>query len=302
MLVVVCAYFNPFGSALRERAFLNFREDLALKNVPLICVEQFHEGVPVVGRSIDISVVGGDLIWQKECLLQIGIDAALKRGATKIIISDADILFKSEGALDSISNALEQFDFIQAFESISLSYGDKSIVRPSVLSQPPPRPFGCGHPGSCWAGTAEFFRSVSLYKYALLGGGDVVLTHLLDAAVRHHKNRQRFFDLCHYYCDNVLMHSLLHSIQEWGGNMLQSQYFKIGYASNVNVVSIDHGSLQKRRYEDRYSIWQESSSNSISPIPGVHFHLADSGLLEWCADIPKSFISYAKNYLRDRSD
>ncbi|CAE6860385.1 hypothetical protein R69658_07588 [Paraburkholderia aspalathi] len=176
MTIVVCAYFNPFGSVGREKAFHQFRRALDSSDVRHLCVEQALPGVGRVSRRGDICVPSGELLWQKECLLQIGIDEALARGEGQIVVTDADLLFTTPDAWERISATFEEFDWFQPFETVSLGYAEGTICKKSALSYPDPVRYGAGHSGCAWAGTDLFFRTVRLYPFALLGGGDVVMS------------------------------------------------------------------------------------------------------------------------------
>ena len=295
MLTVVCAYFNPFCSERRERAYVRFRAALESAGVAVICVEQVFPGVPRVTGSTDLSVTGGDLLWQKECLLQLGIEKALAGGATRLVISDADIVFETPDAWDRIDRSFEGLDWFQPFESVSLDYSEGGIVKNSALSFPDSVRYGFGHPGSCWAGTAKFFRAVTLYPYALLGGGDVVMTHLLASCWKHGASSQRFADLARYICEWVLYPGLLPSILEWAGKAGQSR-FRQGHTPSVRIRALDHGSHAARQYHNRYACWVHGAQ---PPLPSRDFYIGPHGLLNWLQH-PNEWEPVAVKYFHSR--
>jgi hypothetical protein len=280
MVTAVCAYFNPFGAAGRERAFHEFRNALDRSGIQHLCVEQLFAGVPRVSRQGDICVSTGDLMWQKECLLQIGIDEAVARGEEKIVVTDADLLFTTPDAWIRISATFELFDWFQPFETTSLGYAEGAICKRSALSYPDPVRYGTGHPGCAWAGTGRFFKAVRLDPFALLGGGDVIMTHLLATCWKHGGSSQRFADLTEHICKAVLYRELMPSILDWA-QCLRSHRFRQGYTAGVHVQAIDHGSYASRRYDDRYAQWRPPRVQGGGPIPGRDFGVDETGLLAW---------------------
>lgn len=295
MMTAICAYFNPFCSERRERAYVRWRAALEAAGVAVICVEQVFPGVPRVSGSADLSITGGDLLWQKECLLQLGIEKALARGASRLVITDADIVFETPDAWDRIDRSFENLDWFQPFESVSLDYSEKEMVRNSAMSFPDPVRYGIGHPGSCWAGTAEFFRAVPLYPYALLGGGDVVLTHLLASCWKHGASSQRFADLASYICEQVLYPGLLPSILEWAGEAGRNR-FRQGHTPGVHIRALDHGSYAGRQYHNRYVRWGQREQ---PPLPKRDFCIGPHGLLNWLVH-PNKWEPVAAQYFQSR--
>ena len=294
MLTAVCAYFNPFGSGAREQAYERFRAGLEAAGITVVCAEQKFAGVPRVGGEGDLYVEGGDHLWQKECLLQLGVERGLAVGASRLLLLDADIVFETQDAWARIDRSFEDLDWFQPFESVALEYADGPLVRASALSFPDPC-YGLGHPGSCWAGTAEVFRTVPIYPYALLGGGDVVLTHLLAWCWKHGPHSQRFADLATYLCGRALYSGLLPSVLAWAETAGHHR-FRYGHTPEVRIRALDHGPRARRRYHSRYAKWQ---CGSRPPMPGRDFFVGAKGLLMW-AETPNPWELVATNYFESR--
>lgn len=295
MVTVICSYFNRFRSERRERAYVRFRTELERAGISVVCVEQVFPGISRVSGSADLAIDGGDVLWQKECLLQLGINNVLASGETKLVVADADIVFETPDAWERINRSFESLDWFQPFESVSLDYSDGVLVKESALSFQDPIRYGFGHPGSCWAGTASFFRAVSLYPYALLGGGDVIMTHLLASSWKHGARSQRFQDLATYISREVLYPGLLPSILEWAAEAGQVR-FRRGCTSGVHLRALDHGSHAGRRYHNRYRTW---SSELLSPLPGKDFCIGANGLLKWVQH-PNKWEPVATRYFESR--
>jgi hypothetical protein len=295
--IAICAFFNPFNSPRRRKAFSFHRRHFEHFGIRHLCVEQVFVGVPAVSGPDDITVTGGALIWQKECLLQLGIDQALKEGYDKIILCDADIIFETPGALRMIDSSFEEFDFFQPFETITMEYSDGDVNRNSAMSIALPRLYGCGHPGSCWAASRRFLERVRLYPYALLGGGDVVMTHLSSAALHHGPGSQRFRDLCVYFTNHVLYPMLADTLLSWA-HQFEGNSFKLGHTANVKIRSLDHGSQRRRQYTERYLPWQGAYARN-APRPIIDFGVCPLGVLDWIA-ARDEWITATSEYLRSR--
>jgi hypothetical protein len=278
-LIAVCAFFNSFNSQRRVQAFKLCRANLEQSGIRVLCVEQLFPGVPSVCRSTDIALKGGALLWQKECLLQIGIDRAIEEGYDKIMMCDADIVFETHNFIELIEASFSKYDYFQPFETISMEYSDGEVVRRSAMSVDFPRPYGSGHPGSCWAASKNFLQKIRLYPYAILGGGDVVMTHLCSTAVEHGPNSARFVDLCVYFTNYVLYPNLAESLLSWA-RQFDDTSFRVGHTPDVRLRSLDHGARALRMYNERYDPWRGESAMA-APRPILDFEVCTSGLLDW---------------------
>ncbi len=114
----ITSYFNPSKGPLRRQNYRVFRKYL---NTPLLTVEWAPDGVFELqpgDADFLIQVAGGDLLWQKECLLNMAIDEALRLGVRCAAFVDCDIVFHNERWFESVNDALEKHDFVQCYASI----------------------------------------------------------------------------------------------------------------------------------------------------------------------------------------
>jgi hypothetical protein len=299
-LLLITSYFNPFGFEAKERNYYTFRENLPATGVSVLCVEQVYEGVPRVGNSDDIAIQGGDLLWQKEALLQIGIDHALKSGEKNILLCDCDIVFTRPDAFEQIEASFSKFDFFQPYETVCLRYYDCEVRTISLFSCiERGLTFDLGHPGSAWAASAEFLRSVRIYPFGWLGGGDNVLSYLLGAANRYGLNSDRFRALLRYILDFRLYPELESSILCWLEASLPRSW-RLGFTSAVALTALPHGKYGNRNYESRYSHWQTSSAMR-GPTPDRDLKIGRDGLLQWTAS-ENPWRCWAAAYLKGRNE
>ena len=91
-LWAITSYFNPLSYRRRRDNYRIFRDRLG---VPLLTVELAYGPQFELGESdadILIQRRGGDVLWQKERLLNIALDA-LPGSCTKVAWIDCDVVF-----------------------------------------------------------------------------------------------------------------------------------------------------------------------------------------------------------------
>ncbi len=213
MLWAVTSYFNPTGSTRRIVNYHAFRRALG---VPLLAVEWSRDGrFELDERDADILVRidGGDLMWQKERLLNIGIER-LPASCREVAWLDCDIVFgradwaaqtsrcleqamivqpygraiylartpigrvADPGALRSVARELERVGFVRALlegtiGELSLAPDDAEVYR-RVPS-----------PGFAWAARRELLERHPLIDFWVVGGGDVAYLHAALGTAEH---------------------------------------------------------------------------------------------------------------------
>lgn len=126
MLWAVTSYFNPSGYNNRLTTYRIFRKHLP---VPLIAVELSFNGRFELRRDdaeIIVQLVGKDVLWQKERLLNIAL-RALPRECDAVAWLDCDVVFASDDWSERTRSALEQFSVVQLFsERCNLAQGATS--------------------------------------------------------------------------------------------------------------------------------------------------------------------------------
>src|SRR5215203_77291 len=143
-LWAITSYFNPMRYKRKLANYRLFREHLPL---PLITVElsfgandfDLREGE----ADILIQLRGGDVLWQKERLLNVAL-RALPSECTKVVWLDCDVVFGGGGWAEEVSGLLDEFPLVQAFSRIhhlprdlgpgELSPADAEFSRSSTAS------------------------------------------------------------------------------------------------------------------------------------------------------------------------
>ena len=114
-LWAVTCFFNPQGYRRRVANFREFRARLA---APLIAVELAFDREFTLSDSDAERVVrvrGGDVMWQKERLLNVAIER-VPVSCTKIAWLDCDIVFGSPAWVGQAVRALDEFALVHLFQ------------------------------------------------------------------------------------------------------------------------------------------------------------------------------------------
>src|SRR5919204_6369439 len=111
-LWAITSYFNPMGYRRKLANFKVFREHLT---IPLVAVELAYGRDFELGASeaeIIVQLRGGDVLWQKERLLNLALQA-LPASCRKVAWLDCDLVFASPDWAERTSQLLEQFMLVQ---------------------------------------------------------------------------------------------------------------------------------------------------------------------------------------------
>lgn len=131
----ITAYFNTAGWSSRLENYHLFRQAL---NIPLLTVEWSPHGDFRLGKGDAdclVQLAGGDLMWQKERLLNIAL-ASLPDHVKYVAWLDCDLMFVEAHWSEQARGALQDHPFIQPFRDIH--YLDDETTRLLAGSNHPP--------------------------------------------------------------------------------------------------------------------------------------------------------------------
>jgi hypothetical protein len=298
-LWVATSYFNPAGYRRRRENYHAFRRRL---NAPLLTVEWSADGRFELGpddAEIVIHRQGGDVMWQKERLLNIAL-GVLPLACRKIAWIDCDVVFGSPDWAEMASALLDALPLVQLFGSVhylppgagpeDIGRAAPELTRPSIarsaaLGNPDPcggldagsvhgmGPFASGF---AWAARRDFLDSQRFYDACIVGGGDAAM---VAAAFKSPERAISRLAMTESHADHYL---------NW------ARRFGIAVAGDVGALESDiyhlwHGELSYRRRRVRN---QELASFGFDPSldivasaegawcwssekPGMHRFLAD---------------------------
>ena len=314
-MIAITAFFAPPEQKIRKKNFRVFRQNLG---IPLIVVEWSQLGEFQIDKGdCDhlIQLAGGDNLWQKEALLNIGINKARELGNDKIVLLDADVVFLERCWHKYVSEALDKHTFVQCFSNCHYlppleDYSNKSRKHlkkllptykvPSVckvLSLSPRNPLflsdtqknGEIFPGTNTNGNAGLAYAINLtqytktvYPFGIVGGGDIsflaAVFDRIDELILYRKlSKFHAADLRGWAQKNV--------------NELNS----IGFV-NLNIFHLWHGDSATRNYINRWSILFDNNYDPLNDIT-----VNPLGLLEF-TEVGKRLAEPIEKYMISRKD
>ena len=266
----ITSYFNPSKGSLRRNNYRVFRKHL---NTLLLTVEWAPDGVFELQQGdadFLIQVAGGDLVWQKECLLNIAIDQAKRLGVRCAAFVDCDIVFQNDRWFEGVSDALQTHDFVQCFGSIDYlpALDIERLTREALVNVQPVAKLesmvkrlqdgfgfykdvqtdtGTNHtgpiganPGMATAINLQKHPDWKFYDRNIVGGGDGLLLAAMSGYL------DEFFDK-----GNHSMPFRAHAT-EWMAQHVPPTP-SLAYVPN-HLFHLWHGSLTSRQYTKRYEV------------------------------------------------
>lgn len=304
----ITSYYNPMGYAARRANYKTFHEHL---DVPLLTVEQGHEGLYELDESDAtklIQVSSEDVLWQKERLLNLALEA-LPNDCSIVAWLDCDIIFERKDWQDVAIAALSRARLVQLFDRAYYLNRDLDLNRPldqqyyierqsraSGLADLqdhrliPKDPILKAHglstdlsSGHAWIMKREILDKFGFYDASIYGGGDFKFVSAAcgkwDAVRESHLLNDREFD---YY-------------RNWGEKIFFEVEGRI-CASEGGIFHLWHGDLADRKYLKRHEI-----SRTYDFDPYTDIAIGEQGCLRWNSDKP-ALHAAVRDYFRGRCE
>lgn len=273
----VTSFFNHSHTKERLNNYRMFKSKLSL---PLVTVEWAPDGIFELNQNdsdILIQIKDGDIMWQKERLLNIAIES-LPANAHYVAWVDCDIIFSDVNWHLKAKKILNDYDFVQLFEKVN--YLPKILTSPDVIIKFESLKFDHqvysitkilseggslfngqnnvwgklqlninGNPGMAFASKVDVIKKHWLYDKNIVGAGDLILTTSLFNKIEElYKNRD-------------LSSEHRKDIQLWANN-LQKEKYTVTYLPG-DLYHLWHGKLENRNYAER---WKILSTHEYSPL------------------------------------
>ncbi len=287
----ITSYYNPNHYWRRRANYTQFRRHLAL---PLLAVELSFDGryeLTDADAEILIRCQAGDVMWQKERLLNIAL-AALPQECELVAWVDCDLLLARPDWTVELARQLTQFAIVQPFSQVvhlrpdaALNQNDRNgqilFTKSSIasltaegispeqyvsgLSDTKP---GTRAPGFIWAARRAVIEQFGLYDACIIGGGDTALAGAVFGAweavsLRQHMSPQQAE---HY--------------QRWAERIYSAVQGQVGCVEQA-ALHLWHGEIDDRRYRQRF--------HDLSPFdfdPAKDIALAPGGAWRWASPKP----------------
>ena len=273
----ITSYFNNAHTKERLNNYRIFKENLTL---PLITVEWASDGIFELNQNdadILIQIKEGDLMWQKERLLNIAIDK-LPRSAQFVAWLDCDIIFNDPKWHLKAKELLRRFDFIQLFDKVNylpkmplsmfpivnskiikyeheVNSTTKIIETGGSLFNGQGNVWGelklnlSGNPGMAFASKVSTIKKHYFYDKNIVGAGDLILiSSLFNKTDELFQNRE-------------LSSAHKSDIEKWTSKIFQEKY-KATFLPG-QIYHLWHGHLKNRNYASR---WKILSAHKYDPL------------------------------------
>lgn len=305
-LWAITSYFNPAGYRRRLLNYHRFREGL---EVPLACIEWSRDGHWELGpgnADILVRVSGGDVMWQKERLLN-RLLSALPSRCTRVAWLDCDIVFREPGWGRQAASLLDEFPLIQLFrdvhymppewESTGLVPEQATRTRHSLVSgigpgrtveeclvhpSPAQRP-GTYNNGLAWAARRELVETHGLFDANIIGGGDRALSCAAYGAADHavHWHHMGAHHEAHY--------------RRWAEAFYQDVRGKVAFLG-TEILHLWHGDARHRGLATRHAGLGAFDFDPLSDLA-----LDCNGCWRWNSDKP-AMHRFVRDYFASRQE
>jgi hypothetical protein len=282
LTIAVTSYFNPLNYQSRKDNYLLFKNQL---QIPLLTIEWSPEGkFDLTAQDADflIQLSSGDLMWQKERLLNIAF-FQIPSHFKYIAWLDSDIIFLNKDWLKKSEILLQDNYIIQPFSEVfyldkktrkELSQNRERAVDTSQLNctelrsrysfvhqyknlgnkileddlnlrfnvKSSDKLFHQPAYGFAWVARKDFINQYQLYDRSILGGSDILLAYALVDGVKILKEKYESVGWG-FYCNSQ-------SFTSWHENISHATNGKLSFAQG-SLIHLFHGELQNRQYISR---------------------------------------------------
>jgi hypothetical protein len=294
----ITSFFNPKKF---ERRYQNYRAFRAALDLPLLTLEWFQRGATELGpedADIHIALQGGDLMWQKERLLNIAL-GELPASCDAVVWLDCDVLFAAPDWAARIDAALEHAPIAQLFsevehlsplrgqaplfarESLAALFRRTGATDVAARIGSPEKPPSVGadsseaerrerqrlasrpSSGHAWAARRSLLERHGFYDACVCGVGDMAMA--LAALQRHELFLERF----------PLNPSQQTHYRNWAEPFAAATGGRVACVTG-RLQHLFHGNLLDRQYQSRLRWLSDSGFD-----PAKHLVPSSSGLWRW---------------------
>jgi hypothetical protein len=293
-LWVITSYFcydDPPHEKRRLHAYRSFRRHLQL---PLVTVEHSPVGAFDLGpgdAEVLIQLQEGDLLWQKERLLNIALEA-LPPHCDTVAWMDCDIIPLRPDWAEATRRELNGCRLVQPFTKLHfLPRGAALDTWPeivpyktyeSVVSYLARFPSQAKHlgvrgssqqigyaPGGVWAARKDTIRRHGFYDAGILGSGDKML---VSAAFGHHAGAIAAYEMAPVQAEHYA---------GWARAFHETVKGGIGCIEG-EMLHVWHGAIEHRYYRERYDDFRRFAFD-----PSVDVARTATGAWRWNSDKPQ---------------
>jgi hypothetical protein len=284
----ITSYFNPMRYRSRLANFRTFRKHL---QVPLIAVELTYIAdfeLRADDAEILVQLRGGAVLWQKERLLNIALQA-LPLNCRKVAWLDCDIIFAAPDWHEAAAFLLDRFALIQLFRRVhgvgpqwtleedpvaQVEYTQESATTSFASGVPAATSLGLildnrrgtSAPGHGWASWRELVNRHSFYDACIVGGGDRAMICAANGC---------FDEVMRIHCMNEQQ-------RQWYMNWAKPFHETVRAETtflDADIFHLWHGDISMRKGRARHEGFQRFRFDPCTDIA-----LGNSGAWRWNTD------------------
>lgn len=295
-IAVVCCYYNPCGYQSKLNNFLKFYHKLSkqIDRIQIVELSYNHlESLPLPDNLNSLKVSSDSVLWHKENLLNIGIDALIKEGYNYIAWVDSDVIFENSFWVKDTVECLKRNNLCQIFSICEKPHQTHSTFHPSCVRSwletgsilPSSQPY---HTGYAWAAKSSVLSQCKLYDKAITGGCDSLIW------LGCFSNQYNFSEiLSQHPIDSLDTTEYILDYIKWSQSWSKLINNKISHIY-CNIKTLYHGEASNKQYISRYKILEKYSYN---PLKDLTYN--KNGVLE---SNNKALHRDIFNYFKDRKE
>jgi len=287
----ITSFFNPAGYKSRLANYRLFRSRL---NVPLVAVELSFTGkfeLRDTDAEILLQISGGDVMWQKERLLNVAL-GALPTECDIVAWLDCDVIFALDDWPERARRALKTSSIVQLFSerlnliagAVNDSAGRSSVemkvpgmackfatgtLRPEDLCRAGSLLLGLSTNGLAWASSRSLLQKHGFYDARIIGSGDQAIA---CAAIGKFEYAEQ--------SGNMNSHQREH-YRTWAEPFFADAGGKLGCVEG-RIFHLWHGHLRDRQFDQRHLNLRRFEFDPYRDIA-----LDSNGVWRWNSDKPE---------------
>jgi hypothetical protein len=303
----ITAFFNPMGWQSRLANYRTFREHLS---IPLVAVELGYNGqfqLTPADADILIQIPGHDVMWQKERLLNIALDAVPPE-IERIACLDSDVVFDRADVWLAADHTLDHCPIAQLFSHVEYlplhDSRDRNRIRQTITPAPgfswlrelgysplelckptwansddyPPVTYGLG-----WAFRRGLFADLGLYDPWIVGGGTRVHFYAAHGLLKEAADAFQFRP------------AMSDHFNDWAEDFHAAVDGNWGYVPG-SVMHLWHGTPARRKHRQRYTEFAQFDFD-----PTLDLTIDDDGAWRWNRD-NRPMHRYLREYIAGRRE
>lgn len=299
ILLITC-YYNPNRYRSRYENFRTFAKKITEEGRHWRALELIFPGqsAQLTEYKNVISISGGDVLWQKERLLNLLIKKHAKK-YDALAWTDSDILFENQNWEEESLAQLQHYPVVQPFSKVIRlprghrtwqGEGEEWHSFASVYKKSPQLLLKGdfekhGHSGFIWLMRSDILYKHGLYDCNIAGSGDHVMSHAFTG------------DWDSSCITRIMSGNKLHTkhFETWAKKVYRDIKARVGFTPG-NIWHLWHGETEHRRYVLRNRELAEFGFNPYKDIRKTR-----NGLWKWASNKQRLHL-WAKEYFGQRRE